>query len=71
MFFVFQKFQTMLFDGYQKTTNIAGYFFKTLEFQEKYFIGNENPAKTAFCEKISALQKFLPQMNILLSLSRK
>jgi len=45
MFFVFQKFQTMLFDGSQKTTNNVGYFFQTLEFQEKYFIGNENPAK--------------------------
>jgi len=45
MFFVFQTFQTMLFIVYQKTTNIVGYFFQTLEFQEKYFIGNENPAK--------------------------
>jgi len=35
----------MLFDDYQKSTNIVGYFFETLEFQEKYFIGNENPAK--------------------------
>jgi len=45
MIFVFQKFQTMLLMVIKKTTNIVGYFFQTLKFQEKYFIGNENPAK--------------------------
>jgi len=55
----------------KKTTNIVGYFFQMLQFQAKYLIANKNPAKYAFCEKISALQKFLPQMNILLLLSRK
>ena len=38
MFFVFQKFETMIFVVYQKTTNIVGYFFQTLVFQENFLL---------------------------------
>jgi len=71
MFFVFQKFQIMWFEGYQKNNQHCWLLFSNAWISRKYFIANENRAKWAFCEKILALQKFLPQMNILLSLSRK
>ena len=49
----------------KKTTYIVGYFFQTLEFPEKYFIGNEKHQIVCFdifsffefCKKISKFQK--------------
>ena len=49
----------------KKTTHIVGYFFQTLEFPEKYFIGNEKHQIVCFdifsffefCKKISKFQK--------------
>ena len=48
----FQKFKTMLFTIFQKTTYNVAYFFETLGFQQKYLIGCENHWNRTFLKSV-------------------
>ena len=58
MFFVFQKSQTMLFVVYQKTTNIEGYFFQTLVFQENFLLEMKIKQNEPFVKKFQRHKNF-------------
>ena len=58
MFFVFQKFETMIFVVYQKTTNIEGYFFQTLVFQENFLLEMKIKQNEPFVKKFEHYKNF-------------
>ena len=58
MFFVFQKFETMIFVVYQKTTNIVGYFFQTLEFQDNFLLEMKIKQNEPFVKKFEHYKIF-------------